>query len=66
VDGYEFLEELAREPALKAIPLAILTAGYGVDRARIGAQTIIVPKPINLPKLIEHVRSLGSREVAGE
>ena len=32
MDGYGFLEQRERDPALASIPIAIVTAGYGVDR----------------------------------
>jgi CheY-like chemotaxis protein len=51
LDGYGFLEEHRKDPTLAAIPVAIITAGHGVDHARIGLITPIVPKPINVPKL---------------
>ena len=31
MDGYGFLERRRRDPALASIPLAIVTAGHGVD-----------------------------------
>src|SRR5689334_12220239 len=35
MDGYTFLEEQRKDPAL-AIPVAIITAAHGVDRSRAG------------------------------
>ena len=37
MDGYGFLEQRERDPALASIPIAIVTAGYGVDRERLGS-----------------------------
>jgi CheY-like chemotaxis protein len=51
MDGYGFLEEHRKDPSLAAIPVAIITAGHGVDQTRIDLVTPIVPKPINVPKL---------------
>ena len=51
LDGYGFLEEHRKDPSLAAIPVAIITAGHGVDRSRIDEVTPIVPKPINVPRL---------------
>jgi CheY-like chemotaxis protein len=51
MDGYGFLEEYRKDPSLAAIPVAIITAGHGVDRTRINLVTPILPKPINVPKL---------------
>ena len=35
MDGYGFLEEHRKIPSLAVIPVAIITAGHGVDRSRI-------------------------------
>jgi CheY-like chemotaxis protein len=51
MDGYGFLQEHGKDSSLAAIPVAIITAGHGVDRDRIGAAAPIVPKPINVPRL---------------
>lgn len=59
MDGYGFLEQRHRDPALARIPLAIVTAGYGVDRVRLdGLQ--IVKKPFDVPQLVEVIQKLGS------
>jgi two-component system, chemotaxis family, chemotaxis protein CheY len=59
MDGYAFLEARRRDPALAAIPVAIITAAHRVDRSRIGNAPIIW-KPIDLPHLIEVLTSLGA------
>jgi CheY-like chemotaxis protein len=51
LDGYGFLEEHRKDASLAVIPVAIITAGNGVDRSRIDEVTPIVPKPINVPRL---------------
>jgi CheY-like chemotaxis protein len=51
LDGYGFLEEHRRDASLALIPVAIITAGHGVDRNRIDSVMPIVPKPINVPRL---------------
>jgi CheY-like chemotaxis protein len=51
MDGYGFLEEHRKDASLAVIPVAIITAGHGVDRSRIDEVTPIVPKPINVPRL---------------
>ncbi len=51
LDGYGFLEEHRKDASLAAIPVAIITAGHGVDRSRIDQVTPILPKPINVPRL---------------
>jgi CheY-like chemotaxis protein len=52
MDGYGFLEHRNRDARLASIPVAILTAGHGVDRSRLGNGAVIIPKPIDLPRLI--------------
>jgi CheY-like chemotaxis protein len=59
MDGYGFLEERRKDPRLAAIPLAIVTAGHGVDRNRLGSGAPIVPKPFNLPQLLGVLHQLG-------
>ena len=51
MDGYGFLEEHDKDSSLARIPVAIITAGHGVDRSRISGAAPIVPKPINVPRL---------------
>jgi CheY-like chemotaxis protein len=45
MNGYAFLEEQRRDPALSSIPVAVITAGHGVDRARLGNSITVVSKP---------------------
>src|SRR5689334_1575844 len=54
LDGYEFLDEQRKDPALASIPVAIITAGHGVDRHRLGrnAAPPVVPKPFKVPQLV--------------
>jgi CheY-like chemotaxis protein len=61
MDGYGFLELRKKDPALAAIPVAIVTAGHGVDRSRLEGATPIIPKPINVPKLLDVILDLRSR-----
>jgi len=58
MDGYGFLEERTKDAKLLSIPLAVITAGHGVDRERIGRRTPIVPKPFEMPVLLGVLRSL--------
>jgi len=60
MDGYGFLEERRKDPRLASIPLAIVTAGHGVDRKRLGNGAPIVPKPFNVPQLLGVLRQLVS------
>lgn len=60
MDGYGFLEEHKKDPSLASIPIAIITAGHGVDRSRLGNDAPIVPKPIDLPQLVSLLHHLRS------
>jgi CheY-like chemotaxis protein len=60
MDGYGFLEQWRRDPALASIPLAVVTAGYGVDRDRLGDRLQIVRKPFDVPQLLRVLHTLGS------
>jgi CheY-like chemotaxis protein len=57
MDGYSFLEQRKKSPALAAIPVAVVTAGNGVDRSRL-ASAPLIPKPIDVPKLLGLLRDL--------
>jgi len=58
MDGYAFLEERTKDAAIREIPLAIVTAGHGIDRARIGADTTIIRKPFDMPALVRVLHTL--------
>jgi CheY-like chemotaxis protein len=60
LDGYGFLAERRRHPELAAIPVAVITAGHGIDRARLGDSSLVVSKPINIPKLFDLLERLQS------
>ena len=60
LDGYGFLDERRKDSTIASIPVAIVTAGPGVDRGRIGPDTTIVPKPIDLPRLLSIIGELIS------
>ena len=49
MDGYTFLEQRRLDPMIASIPLAIVTAGHGVDPDRLGIDLQIVRKPFNVP-----------------
>jgi CheY-like chemotaxis protein len=51
MDGYVFMEERKIDPALSAIPVAVITAGRQVDFDRLDGATV-VPKPLRLPVLM--------------
>src|SRR5687768_15357853 len=49
MDGYGFLEEYRRAPALASIPVVVVTAGHRVDRSLLGSAAL-VPKPIDVQR----------------
>ena len=61
MDGYGFLEERRKDATLAAVPVAIVTAGPAVDRARVGEDIPIVRKPMDLPTLLGVLEDLGVR-----
>ncbi len=61
MDGYGFLERWRCDPALASIPLAIVTAGHGVDLDRLGDGLQIIKKPFDVPRLVGVLHTLGSR-----
>jgi CheY-like chemotaxis protein len=61
MDGYGFLEQRSADPVLASIPIAIVTAGHGVDRARIGHGIPIIPKPFETQHLVGVLHHLVSR-----
>ena len=60
MDGYGFLEQRSLDPALASIPLAIVTAGHGVDHDRLGDALPIIPKPFDVARLVGVLHTLGS------
>jgi CheY-like chemotaxis protein len=58
MDGYGFLEERRKDPTLAHIPVAIITAGHGVDLTRLGETVPILYKPIRVPDLMLALRSV--------
>jgi CheY-like chemotaxis protein len=58
MDGYGFLEERKKDDTLASIPVAIITAGYGLDRDQLRSAAAIVRKPIDPMKLVNVIDSL--------
>ena len=52
MSGLEFLEEVAKDPLLKAIPVVVLTAA---ERVQVPAAKEVLPKPIDLTALLRVV-----------
>jgi CheY-like chemotaxis protein len=61
LDGYGFLAERRKDPALASIPVAIVTASQGVDRRQVDTDTAIISKPIDLQRLVTMLDELGAR-----
>jgi CheY-like chemotaxis protein len=59
MDGYDFLAEYKRDPALASIPVVVVTAGHRVDRSLLGSAAL-VPKPIDVPRLVRLLQGLRS------
>ncbi|HEX6275971.1 MAG TPA: response regulator [Polyangiaceae bacterium] len=58
LDGYGFLEERSKDPSLSRIPVAIITAGHGVDLGRLGGTVPVLYKPLRVPELMLALRSV--------
>jgi CheY-like chemotaxis protein len=60
MNGWQFLEEVAKVPSLKAIPVVVLTAATGVE---VSGAVEVLHKPVDLGLLIEvverHARGAG-------
>jgi CheY-like chemotaxis protein len=59
MDGYGFLEAYRNDASLAVIPIAIITAGHGIDLSRIDSAPI-VPKPINVHRLFSIIDEMGA------
>lgn len=62
LDGYGFLAERRKDPALFSIPVGIITAGRKVDHTRLDDGTFVLHKPMNVAHLLETLRDLQARE----
>lgn len=62
MDGYGFLEAQKNDASLAAIPVAIITAGHGIDHSRIDRVTPIVAKPINIRRLFNILDDLRATD----
>ena len=52
VDGYGFLAAQRADPLLAGLPVAVITAGHGVDQERIGPGVLVLRKPMHLRELL--------------
>jgi two-component system chemotaxis response regulator CheY len=60
LDGYGFLDERRKDSTLASIPVAIITAGHAVDSQRVDRDTAIIPKPIDMSRLVSVLAELRS------
>ena len=60
MDGYGFLEQRGSDPALASIPIAIVTAGHGVDLGRLADELPILRKPFDVPQLLGVLETLSA------
>jgi CheY-like chemotaxis protein len=61
MDGYEFLEEQKRDPALAPVPVAIMTASDRVDRDRTNPAPVL-RKPIKVGALASVMKHLCAQD----
>ncbi len=62
MDGYGFLAERRKDPDLATIPVAIVTAGHGVDQSRVNGTTVL-RKPVDMPELMRAIEQLHAGQV---
>src|ERR1051325_5371524 len=60
MDGYGFLEQRRRDAALASIPLAIVTAGRGIDRNRFEGNIPVIEKPFDVDRLVRFLHAVPS------
>ncbi len=58
MDGYAFLEEQAKDRATARVPVAVVTAGHHLDRARLHGAPVYT-KPVDLDVMVDAIRSLS-------
>jgi len=61
MDGYGFLEARAQDPKLASIPIAVVTAGHGIDHDRIGTAIPIIRKPFDVSRLLTVLEQMRGR-----
>jgi two-component system, chemotaxis family, chemotaxis protein CheY len=59
MNGWEFLEEVANDPSLKAIPIVVLTAA---ERREVPGATEVLSKPMDLVALLQVVERYVRRD----
>ncbi len=64
VSGFDLLERMRATPALRDLPVVVISAAdrRATERARqLHPGVVVVPKPLDLDFLLEQVRACGSR-----
>ena len=61
MDGYGFLEERAKDPKLASVPVAVVTAGHGIDERTIGDAIPVIRKPFEVSLLLDVLDRLRRR-----
>jgi CheY-like chemotaxis protein len=57
MDGWQFRDEMRRDPQLSGIPVVVMSADTGLEqKARELAAAGVLPKPVGLERLLETVR----------
>jgi CheY-like chemotaxis protein len=60
MDGYGFLQQRTLDPDLASIPIAIVTAGHGIEHDRLDDNLPIIRKPFDLPELLGVLQALSA------
>jgi signal transduction histidine kinase len=56
LDGYGVLEALQKNPKLTHIPVTVVSAAHGVERARLSHASAVLSKPIEVERLLRTLR----------
>ena len=62
MDGYGFVDAQRKDQRLASIPVVVVTASRGIDRARLGESISVVAKPIRLPHLMSALETVCENE----
>jgi CheY-like chemotaxis protein len=59
MDGWQFRDEMRRDPSLSAIPVVVMSADAGLEGKAAGMDAVaVLQKPITLDRLLETVHRL--------
>jgi PAS domain S-box-containing protein len=65
VDGWAFLAEKNRDPALRSIPVIVVSGQGGVEDELAAADATYIPKPFEIDRLVETLHRVVHRPPAG-